>query len=276
VNTAKFLINNSSDNEELDPEQRELIRQQDLERLAMMVGYCKTKECQRGYILDYFGQNHRPNCGNCGNCKGEFEPVDITREAQMILSCVRRIYDRLGYHVGVATVARVLSGSKEKKLFQLGLDQLSTYGLLKNRPRNEIRAMAEHLESLGYLFTEPEHQTLELTSKSARVLYHGEKVEMLVQKEPEVPEGTAPAVKLTGAEADLYDTLRELRAQLAREANVPAYVVFSNATLQDMAQKKPLTLMDFKKVSGVGELKTNWYGKAFTQCIRQYLSEGAE
>ena len=158
----------------------------------------------------------------------------------------------------------------------MGLRELSTYGLLKSTPRNEIRSMADHLEGLGYLITEPQHQTLQLTPKSAQVLYQGQKVEMLVRKEEEAPAGTATTVKLTGAEANLYDTLRELRAELAKEAKVPAYVVFSNATLQDMAQKKPLTIMDFKKVSGVGELKATWYGKAFTQCIRQYLAAEGE
>ena len=271
VTTAKFLINNSSDNEELDPAEREIIRQQDLERLAMMVGYCKTKACLRGYILDYFGQKHPEACGNCGNCKSEFESVDITREAQMILSCVKRIHDKLGYHVGIAVVARVLQGSKEKKLLQLGLDDLSTYGLMKTTGRTEIRAMADHLEGLGYLLTESEHQTVRLTPKASQVLYRGQTVQMLVQKEKEELVSPAAATKLSGDEADLYDLLRELRGKLAREANIPAYVVFSNATLQDMARKKPRTMMDFRQVSGVGELKASWYGKVFLERIRKYL-----
>ena len=271
VTTAKLLINNSSDNEELDPAEREIIRQQNQERLAMMVGYCKTKACLRGYILDYFGQKHPEACGNCGNCKGEFESVDITREAQMILSCVKRIHDKLGYHVGIAVVARVLQGSKEKKLLQLGLDDLSTYGLMKTTGRTEIRAMADHLEGLGYLLTESEHQTVRLTPKASQVLYRGQPVQMLVQKEKEELVSPAAATKLSGDEADLYDLLRELRGKLAREANIPAYVVFSNATLQDMARKKPRTMMDFRRVSGVGELKASWYGKVFLERIREYL-----
>ena len=271
VTTAKFLINNSSDNEELDPAEREIIRQQDLERLAMMVGYCKTKACLRSYILDYFGQKHPEACGNCGNCKGEFESVDITREAQMILSCVKRIHDKLGYHVGIAVVARVLQGSKEKKLLQLGLDDLSTYGLMKTTGRTEIRAMADHLEGLGYLLTESEHQTVRLTPKASQVLYRGQPVQMLVQKEKEELVSPAVVTKLSGDEADLYDLLRELRGKLAKEANIPAYVVFSNATLQDMARKKPRTMMDFRRVSGVGELKASWYGKVFLERIRKYL-----
>ena len=94
---------------------------------------------------------------------------------------------------------------------------------------------------------------------------------MLVQKEQEEPTCSAAVTKLSGGEADLYDLLRQLRGKLAREANIPAYVVFSNATLQDMARKKPRTMTDFKRVSGVGELKASWYGKAFLERIREYL-----
>lgn len=271
VTTAKFLIDNASENEELDPDQRETVRQQDLERLAVMVSYCKTKDCLRGYILEYFGQKHPSACGNCGNCKGEFAPVDITRQAQMILSCVRRIYDKLGYYVGIAVIARVLQGSREKKLLQLGLEELSTYGLMKTTGRTEIRAMAEHLEAEGYLLTEQEHQTVRLTPKASEVLYRGQTVQMLVRKEQEAPAQEIAAAKLSADDADLYDVLRLLRSNLAREANIPAYVVFSNATLQDMARKKPQTMSQFRKVSGVGELKASWYGAAFLNRIKEYL-----
>ena len=272
VNTAKFLINSSTENEELDTAQQEQIRRQDLERLAIMVCYCKTKECLRGNLLDYFGQKHPPSCGNCGNCTGEFESEDITLQAQMILSCVKRIYDKLGYYVGLSLVARVLRGSRDKRVLELRLDELSTYGLLKDKTRTQVHEMADHLEGLGYLLTEPEHQTLRLTAQAARVLYRGEKVQMLVEKAPEAPALQTPAA-LPGEAADLYEALRELRAELAREANIPAYVVFSNATLQDMARKKPQTVSQFKKVSGVGEMKAAWYAEKFLARIQAFLEE---
>jgi ATP-dependent DNA helicase RecQ len=237
-----------------------------------MVGYCKTKDCLRGYILEYFGQSHPQACGNCGSCKGDFEEVDITREAQMLLSCVKRIYDKLGYWVGITMVSKVLRGGGDQKLLNLGLDQLGTYGLLKNKGASYIGSVAAQLEADGYLLTEQEHQTVRLTSKAAEVLYHGEQVQMLVRKEQEAaPVKKTDSIKLTGEEADLYETLRQLRARLAEEANVPAYVVFSNATLQDMAKKKPTNTTAFKRVSGVGELKCNWYGKPFLEEIRKFL-----
>lgn len=272
--TARFLIRNSGENEELDAHQREMIRQQDFQRLESMISYCKTLDCLRGFILDYFGQNHPAFCGNCSNCKGEFEFVDITREAQMLLSCVKRVYDKLGYWVGIAMIVRILRGSKDQKILNLGLDKLSTYGLIRDKSRAEIRAIAAQLEAAGYLFTDREHQSLRLTPGAAEVLYHSKQVTMPVRKEPVHSAPTHPAAsKLSYEETDLYEVLRQLRAKLAEESNVPAYVVFSNATLQDMARKKPVTMTQFRKISGVGELKANWYGKAFLEEIKNYLED---
>lgn len=272
VSTAKYLIGNGSDNEELDPIQREIIHQQDLARLDAMVGYCKTSDCLRGYILNYFGQKHAEYCGTCGNCQQDLEAVDITREAQMILSCVKRIQDFLGYGLGNAMVARVLQGSREKKLIQLGLDSLSTYGIMKSSGRTQIREMTDHLETLGYLKT-GENGELVLMPKASAVLYHGENVRMYVRKEQKLLETVFDSEKLTGYESELYDTLRELRMELAREAGIPPFMVFSNATLKDMAKKKPVTAGEFRRVSGVGEIKAAWYAGAFLDRIRQFAEE---
>ena len=273
VNTARFLINNGSENEEMEPAQREMIRKQDLARLEAMVGYCKTKTCLRGYILEYFGQKHPDICGNCGSCKGSFEDVDITKEAQMILSCVKRIQDKLGYHVGINLIGNVLRGSKNKRIQELNLDELTTYGLLKNRTRSDIHAMIDYLEAEGYLHSEQEHQTIQLTSLASQVLYYGKTVQMKVEIEPEEIVPIAAIKKLEGDDAELFDVLKELRGKLAREAGIPAYVVFSNATLTDMAKKKPKTMSEFRRVSGVGEIKAAWYGTAFLKRIQQYQDE---
>ena len=276
VELARFLIDNSSDNEELDEEQKSIVRRQDLERLDAMVRYCKTRDCLRGYILEYFGQDHMMNCGNCGNCIGEFEKKDITREAQMILSCVIRVEEKLGYPMGVATVARVLQGSREKKLLELGLNELSTYGLMSTVGRTDIRAMATRLEEEGYVTTDLEHRGLTVTARANDILFRGEKVWMLVPKEEE----EAPKITRTKNTAvveeldqELFEELRILRGELAKKEHMAAYMVFSNATLADMAAKKPTNLTQFKKVSGVGELKATWYGKAFVEKIREYIRE---
>ena len=188
----------------------------------------------------------------------------------MILSCVRRVEDHLGYSVGSTTIVRILSGSREKKLIDQGLDSLSTYGLMKNTPRSEIRTMMDYLEYEGYL-RQGEHQVVELTEGAGDVLYRSKKVSMLVRKEPEAENQAAS--RLTGEVSDLYEALRELRAELAAEHKIPAYVIFSNATLSDMAKKRPKNMTEFRKVSGVGELKANWYGKQFLARIKEFQAE---
>lgn len=276
VTTAKFLIAQSAENEELTEEQRESIRQQDLNRLADMVAYCKTDECLRGYILNYFGQVHSEICGNCGSCKGDFEEVDVTVNAQKMLSCIVRIHDRLGYRVGVNMVVKVLMGSRDKRILNLGLGTLSTYGLIKNEDGAALRRLAEHLEAEGYLCTEQEHQTLCLTEKAGDVLYRGQSVLMKQRKEPEQPVAaniSKTAVRLQEEDRELYDVLRDLRAELARKAGMAPFMVFSNASLVDMATKKPKTIPEFRSISGVGELKASWYGEIFTRTINNYLDE---
>jgi ATP-dependent DNA helicase RecQ len=134
--------------------------------------------------------------------------------------------------------------------------------------------MAAQLEAEGCLMTDREHQTVRLLPKAAQVLYQGKQVQMLLRKKQEAPASkAADAVTLSSAETDLYDALRELRSKLAQEAGIPAYVVFSNATLQDMARKKPRTMSQFKRVSGVGELKSAWYGKPFLAQIEKFLAD---
>ena len=276
VHTAKFLINTDSENDELTPEQRELVRRQDLNRLEAMVRYCRTRTCLREELLQYFGQTETTPCGKCGNCREGYVSVDITREAQMILSCVKRVKDKLGYPMGTTIIARILQGSREKRIMELELNEVSTYGLLKTLGRTEIREMIAHLEAEGYLETEREHDTLRLTAAAGRVLYHRERVTML-KKQETTPEATvrraAGEEKLTGQAAELYERLRRLRADIAREENVPAYVVFSNATLADMAKKMPKNTTELRRVSGVGEIKAQWYGKKFLKEVKDFLAE---
>ena len=269
VQTARFFIENGSENEDLTDDQRELIKKQDYERLEAMVTYCKTRACLRGWILEYFGQKHPENCGACGSCAREYEKKDITKEAQMILSCVRRIKDHLGYFVGKPTVARVLQGSREKKVLELGLNELTTYGLLKTMGRTDINLMIDRLEDGGYLAMELEHQTLRLTEKSANVLYLGEQVEILVLKEEKLlPIGEDG---MNEEERELFDLLRECRSSLAKANGVPPFMIFSNATLMDMAKKRPTNMTGFKRVSGVGEMKAQWYGKEFLKILKKVV-----
>ncbi len=272
VQTARFFIENGSDNEDLTDDQREAIKKQDYERLEAMVTYCKTRTCLRGWILEYFGQKHPEVCGSCGSCAKEYEKKDITKEAQMILSCVRRIKDHLGYYVGKPTVVRTLQGSREKKTLELGLNEVSTYGLLKTMSANAIKELISRLEDGGYLVTELEHQTLRLTEKASGVLYLGERVEVLVLKQEEKLERLDDD-GMTEDERELFDLLRECRSRLARANGVAPFMIFSNATLMDMAKKHPTNMTAFKRVSGVGEMKASWYGKDFLKILKKTVDK---
>lgn len=268
VHVTRFLINNSEENEELDPKQRELVRQQDLKRLEAMVGYCKTRDCLRGYLLEYFGQAHPEICGTCGNCQGDFVVKNVTSEAKLILGCVKDAREKLGYSVGAAIIGRVLQGSREKRILDMELYRLSQYGSMKTTGRSEIRAMIAQLELDGFLRTDQEFQTLEVLPEGELILKGHGWVSMKVRREK--VEEKSP-VSADGIEATvLYEALRQTRARIARESNVPAYTVFSNATLADMARKKPRTTTEFKRVSGVGELKASWYARDFLRVIREF------
>lgn len=270
VATAQFFLQQAGENEDLAPEEREEVQARDARRLEAMVGYCKTTCCLRGHLLDYFGQAHASTCGNCGSCRSQFVQVDITRQAQMILSCVKRVQGKLGYYVGADLLSKVLRGSRSQRVLALGLDGLTTYGLLRDTSEEMTRRYLEALEAAGYLFTEPAHKTLRPTPQAGEVLFRGAQV-FLTQR-------AAPAAALPGKSAPerpgqrpedegLMAALKATRLQLARQEEVPLYVIFSNATLADMARRQPRTMEEFLSVSGVGEVKARKYGAAFLETL---------
>ena len=271
VQTAKYLIQHPALSGELSQEELEQKQRLDLERLDVMVNYCKTQSCLRGYILDYFGQEHESFCGNCSNCSTELEERDITDQARMILSCVQRMSAKLGYSLGLTSVVRTLLGSRDKRLLQLGLDKLASYGMLRKLGKDDLRAMAESLESQGYLETDPVHGGVSLTQKAQGVLFEGKTVSMRLPK----AEASAPVSNPVGGEQspDLLAMLKRLRWKIAMQESVPAYIIFSNATLEDMARKAPTTLEAFAKVNGVGSVKVKRFGEVFVDAIADYLQE---
>ncbi|MEG1241603.1 MAG: DNA helicase RecQ [Oscillospiraceae bacterium] len=274
IHTAKFLIENSADTTENDPQKREALQQRDLERLAVMTGYCKTHSCLRAYILRYFGEICEDSCGNCGNCKAEFSLEDITIEAQKILSCVARV-ERGNFSIGAAAYIAILRGSRGEKVTRLGFDKLPTYGIMSDTSTAKLRDIIDFLLDEGYLFSTPEkYPVIKLPEKAGELLYHGARLEMPVKHQLAADKAEAPrrrraqlSVELSPHEEDLFTQLKELRLQLAQEANVPSYVIFSNATLADMCAKKPKNLREFLEVNGVGNVKSQLYADAFLQVI---------
>ena len=272
IMTARFLIENGSESRELSAEERARILEADLGRLEIMAGYCKTTECYRGYILDYFGQSHPKSCGNCGNCSAVFDNKDITTEAQMILSCIKRIETKLDYNVGATLLMDTLRGGHTDKIRALRLDKLSTYGLMRNDKPQEIKLYIDRLEELGYIYTDKKYKALHLTDKAGAVLFRGEKV--IFKRKKEAPAKKKKQKSIT-AQPEIHDTFEELRAlcrRIADEEGMPAFVVFTDAALRDMAEKMPVTEAEFLEVSGVGLAKLQKYGKVFLKKIRELVA----
>ena len=274
VMTNKFLIENSHDNPDLDEESLEVIKKRELMKLRQMTDYCNTGRCLRQFILDYFGEKRQCTCRNCSNCLGETELTDITLEAQKILSCVYRLHQR-NMHFGAVVVSAVLKGSDNSKIKQFGLDTLSTYAIMKEDTTARIRQMIVYLKAEGYL-TEGEHSTLVLTRKAAEVLMKGQKVSMRLPKH-KMSEQSTPAKRerkaISAFDRELFERLRALRAKLAAEISMPAYIVFSDQVLREMCVTMPVTQSAFLEVPGVGKVKQERYGLYFTSEIQKYLRE---
>jgi len=285
VQTAKYLIKNSEKNEVLTVEERNAVMSREWERLDKMVNYCKTNSCLREYILNYFGEKYHSQCGHCGNCRSNFVQKNITIEAQKILSGVARVEKKYSYGLGVTLIAGMLHGSGEQRILQLGLDKLPTYGVMREIKRMKIREYIDYLVSEGYLeLTKGLYPVLSLTDSAREVLFRGKNVTMPVSialgnlntlEKTSIPQRLASTVsdpRHTSLDEELLNILKDLRSKLAQEARVPAYIIFSNSTLSDMAAKMPRSLMDFLEVSGVGEVKAKRYGEQFLNAINAYLN----
>jgi ATP-dependent DNA helicase RecQ len=278
IQTAKFFINNTEGKEVLSEDERELVRKKDLQRLDQMAAYCKTTGCLRTYLLNYFGENAETNCGNCCNCIGEMVRQDITVEAQKILSAVVRVEKKHTSGLGLTLIIRMLHGSKEQRVIQLGLDKLPTYGIMHDTDRTQIRDYIDFLIREGYLtLTGDEYPVLRMTEQAKQVLFHGEKVLYTWRKqsraEKAVPSRKGSKAAPAQADEGLFATLKALRTKLAQEEKVPAYIIFSNAALADMVVKQPRSLAQFLQVTGVGEVKAARYGQAFLEEIHNWIRE---
>ena len=199
--------------------------------------------------------------------------MDATVEAQKILSCVYRLSER-GLHFGRVIVAAVLTGSKSEKIEQFRLDTLSTYGIMADTTAARVRQLTDALIERGHLRADPARYNALFLTPSGNALMRGRDTFVL-----RLPHEKAPVARAAASDAavdqDLFNRLRALRAALAQKAHVPPYVIFSNATLSDMAARQPITEFELLAVRGVGEAKAKRYGEAFLEEIKRYLQEKA-
>lgn len=271
VRTIQYFIEIGSDNDDLDDETREKIKEKDSERLKQMVYYATTRDCLRAFILNYFGEKTSYYCGNCSNCLTEFEERDITIEAQKILSCIARC--RGGF--GQSMISGILRGSKDKRIIQKGLNELSTYGIMQNYSDRAIRQMIACLEEKKYLrISDGEYPVLELTNRSIDVLKGRVNIKTVIAKNQTVVQNGSK--QRSRADEGLYERLKALRLKIARTESVPAFVIFTDASLQDMCEIVPRSREEFLTVSGVGEKKADKYAKKFLKEIENYYNEKEE
>lgn len=281
VVTNQLFIDHNQDNEELDPVTRGIVMERDRERLRKMTYYCFTNECLRDYILRYFGEYGENYCGNCSNCLSQFETVDVTEMAKALIGCVKECRQRYGVNVILDTV----HGANTAKIRQYGMDQNSHYAELAKAPSYRLRQVLNHLLLKDYLtVTNDEYAILKLTEGSGEVLEGGIPVVMKMAKEQERAPKEAGAKKAGKSKAagmadfgeteeTLFERLRGLRAEIAREEKVPPYIVFSDKTLASMCSVKPRTKSAMLTVTGVGEFKYEKYGLRFEDCVRNTLNE---
>ncbi|MEG1929787.1 MAG: DNA helicase RecQ [Anaerovorax sp.] len=270
VVTNQFLLNHGEDHEAMDEETRELVQQQGRERLKAMTFYCHTNACLRTYILNYFGETSPNFCGNCFNCNHHFEELDITIPAQKILSCVKRTGERYG----VKLITDVLRGSENERILKLGLNQQTTHGLLADMKETRVREIINYLVLESYLtLTDDQYPILILGKRAREILTDRIPVTMKLAKEVQEKEKIrkdGKDVHHKGQNPILFQQLRALRTKIATTQRVPAYVVFTNAALEDMCAKLPETLDEFAMVNGVGKNKLDKYGEPFLEIIRTY------
>ena len=260
------LLKQMIENSEAGEERKRLERR----KLDALIGYCESMRCRRQVLLANFGEEYPGACGNCDNCQQPAETWDATVAAQKALSCVYRS----GQRFGVAHLIDILRGSDSEKIRQFGHDTLSTYGVGSDLDTRAWRGVFRQLVAAGYLDVDTEgYGGLRLADASRAVLRGGQAV--LLRKElPRKRErgerernGRTP-VAMAPADEPLVESLRSLRTQLAREQNVPPYVIFHDRTLRDIAARRPATLDDLAQVGGIGGTKLERYGEQVLTAIR--------
>ncbi|RYN14807.1 ATP-dependent DNA helicase RecQ [Bifidobacterium animalis subsp. animalis] len=286
--TRRRLLDMADRNERLTPEEQEVVRRSKRQLLDAMIGYCRTTDCLHDYMTRYFGESNGTersadgHCiGGCVNCESTFETVDVSAVARAISMCVHD----LGQHYGMGKVVQVLRGSKAQDLANRGLDAVPTYGRLSEVNEAKIRDVLNQMVTDGFLVvSEGRLPLVQFGPRAAETVaptfrYEIKKSERKSKtrssggdaKSTKLSAGERAAAGLganTGVDAELFEHLRALRMQIAREIGKPPYIVFSDRALRDMAERHPHTSKEFLEVNGVGANKLERYGKRFMEVIR--------
>ncbi len=265
----EFFINQIED---------EIERQKASDKLTQVIEYCQLQTCRRRHLLDYFGDEtvsngaSPDNCQGCDICLTPREEFDATIIAQKVLSAIIKTDQRWG----IAHISAVLLGSKRKRVLEMGHDNLSVHGIVNDFDRNQIRDIAAQLVGEGLIYQNShEYSTLGVTDKGWKFLKERQSLTLSRPKRTERLR-RARSTRSDIANNALFERLRLLRIKIARELDVPAYVIFNDAALSDMAQRVPRTREEFGRISGVGTVKLRQFGDQFLAEIRQYLNANPE
>ena len=269
----RFLLEHK-DFSDIDPTDAMTIRERDIKRLQIMEGYCYTTECLRNYILKYFGENPKKPCDDCGNCLRQFETLDMTDEAKKIINCIYESRGRYGKNIIMDTVL----GAKTARLEEIGASKYKSYGVLESSNKTLLRRLIEELLLEGYIQT-GEYQVLKLGDISKLKLKDTKVLVKITDEDKATNRKLKPKKNIKGMDSltssgfKLFDKLKELRLEIAREEKMPPYIVFNDKTLIDMCAKMPTTKSDMLNVSGVGENKYGKYGERFIAVIKEYAKQ---
>lgn len=279
VRTNQFFIENNRENEELSETELEEVIAKDRERLKKMTYYCYTKDCLREYMLGYFGEPAKGYCGNCSNCLQNYEEVDVSKYARIMLCCIEECRERYG----VTTILETLHGSRSEKVLSYRLNENSYYATATDISMDRLRQIVKQLLAKGYLNqTDDEYGLLKLTERSYDITVKGEQIMLKLPKEKEtvtverrVQLKTKSSIGRRAASNNpqLYELLRSLRNETAKNMKVPAYVVFTDKTLQEMSTYLPVTRDEMLEISGVAQAKYEKYGELFMNVIREYKEQ---
>lgn len=279
--TRRRLLDSDYENERLTPEEQEAVRASKRRLLDAMVGYCRTTDCLHAYMTRYFGETAGAaaktdgKCvGGCANCEHTFETIDVTDIARAISRCVHDV----NQHVGSGKIVKVLRGSKAQDLSYLNPESLLSFGMLDEVPEARIRDVLSQMATDGFLtIAEGRLPIVGFGPRAAETVapefhYDIKKIKRADARARRTPDVSTPAVGSyvpdDGDEA-LFQKLRALRLDIARELGKPPYIVFSDKTLRDMVRVKPITDDQFLAVNGVGESKLKQYGERFLAAIRE-------
>ena len=264
IETAQFFIDNIEPNPELTDEQNDAFKQKEQERLGFMVSYCKTQGCLRAFMLRYFGDIAEDRCEKCSNCRTTFETVDVTVDAQKVLSCIVRTGQRFGAQV----ICDVLRGKESQWVKSFKLNQQSTFDLLHGVKEKHIKDLIETLIDQGFINRVGAGKPILKVTDAGWLVLKG-KTKVYARKAL-IIQTTAKELGDAAYSSKLFEMLRERRALIASKRGVPAFVIFSDSALKDMCRKLPTTDEEFLQVNGVGETKLRQYGKLFMDVILAY------